>query len=213
MNQNDLKKIHYYSGWFDEALPESYLESLRNDITERKSLVLIWGCWAGDELIDFVRDSWLAPGGITFDEYHLVDNRKTKEEGHKLIREASALLLLGGEDTLQAEFFKEYELSTPIKETKANIIMGFSAGAINMPSKCISFDDGKTTIYDGLGLDNFCYIPYLDRHDSIEKNLFPLSQEIDIYTTCSKSFIRVKNGEVAVFGNVYLISDSKMDAL
>jgi len=208
-------KIHYYSGWFDEALPVNYVESLQHDIIDRKSLVLIWGCWSGDELIDFVKDSWLKPGGIVFDEYHLVDNRKTKEEGHRLIKEASVLLILGGDDLLQAEFFKEYELSTPIKETNANIIMGFSAGAINMPTTCVSFEDKVTTISNGLGLDNFCYVPYfaMDKYELLKNDLLPLSQKIDIYATTPESFIRTKGDEVTTFGDVYIISDSKVDKI
>ena len=216
-------KIHYYSGWFDEALPASYLESLRKDITNKKSLVLVWGCWGGDELIDFVKDSWLKPGGIDFDEIHLVDNRTTKEEGHKLIREASALLLLGGDDVLQSKFFEEYELAAPIKESKANLIMGFSAGAINMPSICINFENETTTLYDGLGLDEFCYVPYfyLDKEASlsryregvIENDLLPLSQNIDVYVTTPESFIRIEAGAVKAFGDAWLISDSAISKI
>ena len=215
-----MTRTHYYSGWFDEALPTSYLESLRSDITDKKSLVLVWGCWSGDELIDFVKDSWLKPGGIVFDEYHLVDNRKTKEEGHRLIKEASVLLILGGDDVLQSEFFKEYELAIPIKESNANIIMGFSAGAINMAYKCINakslgYKVEETTVYDGIGLDNFCYVPYFsqDKHEPAKRDLLPLSNEFDIYATCPESFIRVKDAKVTAFGNAYLISNSKMDKI
>ena len=211
-------KIHYYSGWFDEALPAKYLEALKNDITDKKSLVLIWGCWAGDDLIDFVRDKWLAPGGIVFDEISLVDNRMPKEEGQKLIKEASALLLLGGDDIPQAEFIKEYELAAPIKESNGNIIMGFSAGAINMPSTCINFEDGrggKMITYRGLGLDDFSYIPYFkpDMDGLPKDDIFALSEEMDIYATTPESFFRVKGGEVEVFGDVYLFSGSKMEKL
>ncbi|MCL2618105.1 MAG: Type 1 glutamine amidotransferase-like domain-containing protein [Defluviitaleaceae bacterium] len=206
-------KIHYYSGWFDEALPARYLESLQNDVTNTRSLVLIWGCWGGDELVDFVKDSWLAPGGIVFDEYHLVDNRRTKEEAHRLIKQASVLLLLGGSDLHQAEFFKEYGLETPIRETDATIIMGFSAGAINMPSTCVSFEDGTTTVYEGLGLDNFCYLPYfsLEKHELAKNDYLPLLKEVDVYATAPESFIRTKGTEVAAFGEVYKISDMKMN--
>jgi len=213
-------KIHYYSGWFDAALPEQFLEALRNDMTDKKSLVLVWGCWSGDELIAFVKDSWLKPGGIVFDEYHLVDNRKTKEEGHRLIRDASALLILGGDDVAQAEFFAEYELAVPIKESKATVTMGFSAGAINMASKCVNakslgYKVEKTEIYDGLGLDKFCYVPYfsLDKYELAKNDLLPLSQEIDIYATSPESFIRVENDKVTAFGDVYLISDAEIRKL
>ena len=210
-------KAHYYSGWFDESLPVNYLECLRNDIVDKKSLVLVWGCWSGDELIDFVKDSWLKPGGIVFEEYHLVDNRKSQEEGHKLIREASALLLLGGDTLPQLNFFAEYKLAAPIKESKANIIMAFSAGAINMArkgasAKNLGSQEDTTVFYDGLGLDNFCYMPYFspNKYGLAKDELLPISQEFDIYATTPESFIRTKDGDVTAFGDVYLISGSKI---
>jgi len=208
-------KIHYYSGWFDENMPQNYLQSLRNDITDTKSLVLIWGCWGGDELIDFVQNTWLKPGNITFDNCHLVDNRKTKEEGHKLIKEASVLFILGGDTQPQADFFAQYELAAPIKQTNANIIAGFSAGAINMAAKGLSAkppkDGEKTTTHNGLGMDNFCYAPYFSpSNDDVTKTaLLPLSKEINIYATCPQSFIQTTNNQVTAFGDgVYLFANS-----
>ena len=91
--------VRYYSGWFDEALPASYLESLRNDIADKKSLVLIWGCWSGDEL------------------------------------------------------------------------------------------------------------------KSAQKDLLPLSRQIEIYATSQESFIRKEGNDIAAFGDVYRISDSKMEKI
>jgi len=211
-------KTYYYSGWFNESLPERYLESLLNDITDRKSLVLVWGCWGKDELIDFVKDSYLKPSGIIFEEYHLVDNRIAREEGQRLIREASVLIILAGNTEPQAEFFKEYELAAPIKETNANVIMSFSAGAKNVSlkwiaAKSLGYEVEATVIYGGLGLNDFCYVPYftLDMGELVENDLLPLSQEIDIYATTPESFIRVKDDEVTTFGDVYLISDSKIN--
>jgi len=216
MNDKDIK-IHYYSGWFDEALPASYLESLRSDITDKESLVLVWGCWGESWLIDFVKDSYLKPANIVFDEYHLVNDEVEKEKAHRLIKEASVLLILGGDTVPQANFFAEYELATPIKESNASIIMGFSAGAQNIAKKWVSakeFDKEveATTIYDGLGINNFCYVPYfsIDMDRLINDDLLPLSQEIDIYATSPEGFIRAKGDEITAFGDVYLISHSKI---
>ncbi|MCL2592372.1 MAG: Type 1 glutamine amidotransferase-like domain-containing protein [Defluviitaleaceae bacterium] len=213
-------KIHYYSGWFAEALPANYLKSLCNDITDRKSLVLVWGCWGGAELIDFVKESWLNPSRIVFDEYHLVDDEKTKEEGHRLIKEASVLLILGGDTKPQADFFAEYELAAPIKESNANVIMGFSAGAKNMASKWVAaksprYEADETTIYEGLKLNNFCYVPYflLDMDELVKNDMLTLSQEIDIYATSPESFIRTNGDRVTAFGDVYLISNSKIEKI
>jgi len=147
----------------------------------------------------------------------LVDNRNTKEEGHKLIREASVLIMLAGDTEPQANFFAKYDLSAPIKETNANITLGFSAGAMNMAYKGVSakYEAENTTIHHGLGLDNFCYVPYFlpDMNDLVRNHLLPLSKEIDVYATSPEGFIRVQGDEVTTFGDVYLISNSQVNKM
>ena len=209
-------KIHYYSGWFENALPEKLAELLRNDIIDRKSLAIIWG-WAPDEYLNFAKDIWLDPAGIVFDEYHLIDRSISKEKAHVLLKDASVILLMGGYTTLQNAFLAEYDLANAIKESNAAVIMGFSAGAKNMGAKAVCMKSNgyvteTTGIYNGLGLDSFCYEPYfsLDNKELIRDELLPLSKEMDVYATSDGSFIRVKDGGIEAFGEGYLISGSEV---
>jgi len=213
-------KIQYYSGYFDGPLPEQMAELLRDDITNKSSLAIVWGSWAIDEYFGIVKDIWLEPAGIAFNEYHLIDSRMPKEKAHESLRNASAILMMAGNTVPQHDFLTEYELSDPIEQSKAAVVMGFSAGAKNMGLKWVcSKSDGyeveKTDIYDGLGLGNFCYVPYFspDNEDLIKNDLLPLSQNLDIYATANESFIRVENGRVTALGDTYLISNSKIRML
>jgi len=42
-------KIHYYLGWFNDGLTEKLVRLLQEDITDRKSLVMISGNPSLDE--------------------------------------------------------------------------------------------------------------------------------------------------------------------
>jgi len=214
----------YYSGFFEKTLPMQMVELLRDDITCKKSIVVItgFGKWTAEEKDDlyFAKETWFDPIGIVFDEYHLIDANIPKEKAHMLLRNASVILLQGGFTTLQNAFLSEYELEKPIKETVAPVIMGVSAGARNMSAKVVCMkSNGHTSeengIYNGLTLSNFCYEPYfsLDNDELIKNELLPLSQELNVYATANGSFMRVQDGEVLAFGCSYLISDSTIHKL
>ncbi|MCL2350329.1 MAG: Type 1 glutamine amidotransferase-like domain-containing protein [Defluviitaleaceae bacterium] len=215
--------IQYFSGFFQNGLPVQMVEFLRGDLAERKSLVVVMGFgnwdYSQDPEIDlnFAKDNWFDPAGILFDEYHFIGANMPKERAHELLRDASMILLQGGYTTLQNDFLKEHELAKPIKESAASIIMGISGGAKNMGAKvsCRKSDEvlkKSSGIYDGLGFGNFYYEPYfsLENNEIINNELIPLSQSIDIYATCDKSFLRVEGGKVSAYGNVWRISNSEL---
>ena len=218
-------RIHYYSGWFDSALPEQFAEALRKDIVDKSSIAIIWGAWGIDEYDGIAKNEWLNPTGIVFDEYHAIDTRMDKAAAQDAVRNASVILLTGGGTVPQMEFIREYGLDASIKEGRASVIIGFSAGSHNMAKKYVdavdnNYESGERAVYSGLGLDSFAYEPYfsltnvhrhgLDSSELIQNHLLPLSQEIDIYATANDAVIRVENGKVEVItGEAYLISDSK----
>jgi len=218
-------KIHYYFDWFNNPMPEQLVKLLLNDISERKSLVFIGSEPSNYEFnaeqVGIAKDKWLDPAGVNFEEYHLIDYCIAKEEAHKLLKDASAIFLLGGHAALQKAFLNEYDLPKAINESKASVIMGVSAGAMNMSAKWISskhlpnsrrYTTGESKVYDGLGIDNFALEAHIefDNVGLIQNELFSLSQNIDVYATDYDSVIRVNDGKVEFFGNVYLISDSNI---
>ena len=219
-------KVHYYLDWFNDSMPTQVADALLNDLPERKELVFI-GSNPADyafniEQHNIARSKWLEPAGIEFDEYTLIDNRTTKEDTHIVIKNASAIFFLGGQAAAQRKFLDEYDLLTAIKESSASVIMGVSAGAMNMSAKWITskyisigsvrYTAGRSKVNDGLGLDDFAFEAHIDVDNSklFEHDLLPLSQVIDVYAACYKSAIRVKNGKMEFFGEVYLITNSKV---
>lgn len=215
---------HYYFSWFNNFFPEKLVHCLHEDIQDRQSLVMISADPSDytDEQIHFDDISewtWLYQANIRFDEYHFIDYRMQKEDARRLIHNASVIFLCGGYPVLQSDFLADYELSDVIMNSNA-VIMGASAGALNMAAKWLSLDNTGTevetsTIYDGISFDHFAYESHSKRGYAtfVQGYLFPLSEEIDVYAAEQESAIRVKDGKIETMGPLYLISRSKIQKL
>ena len=213
-------ETHYYFGWFNDTMPKKVGVLLNEDLSSKKSLVMI--CTApsdyegNDRLSKWVKESWFDFAGVVFDEYHWIDYRLNKEEAGALLRNASAILLHGGYPHYLKDFLAEYGMVEAIKESKASVVMGASAGAMNLST---NFAYGKriddhhrepTELYDGLGLDDFAFISHATKHAeelACEEEVQILSQKLVVYAGCEESTIRVRNGKVGILGDVYLITN------
>lgn len=164
--------------------------------------------------------SWLDKANIMFNEYHLINYDIQKKEAQLLIAAASVIFLLGGDTIKQNEFLIEYELSNVIKKSNA-IVIGASAGAINMSlkwlcSKKLGYDVEKSSVYDGIGLDSFSILSHFDLENNltlVQRELYSLSEEMNIYVSNKDCAIRVKGDKIDILGDVYLISHSTLKKL
>ncbi|MFC0299565.1 Type 1 glutamine amidotransferase-like domain-containing protein [Virgibacillus soli] len=213
-------KTHYYLGWFSNLFPEKLGRVLQGDITDRKSLVMISSNPLSYENNGAIERSWLDQAGMIFEEYHLINDRIQKEEAQTLIENASVIFLLGGDTLKQNRFLMGYELADLIKKSKA-VVMGASAGAINMStkwlcSKNLGYKVERSSVYDGIGLDDFSVLSHFDLENNIalvQEELSLLSEEMNIYASNKDCAVRVKGDKIDIIGNVYLISHSKIQKL
>lgn len=213
-------KTHYYLGWFNNFLPETLVRLLREDITDRKSIAMISSNPSVYEDDGATERSWLDEAGILFDEYHLINHGVTKEDAQAKIQHASVIFLLGGDVFKQNHFLREYELTDSIKNSSA-VVMGASAGAINMSAKWLcsntfGFEVEGSSVYNGIGLDHFSVLSHFDLENNMEmvqSELSHLSEEINIYASNKDCAIRVKGDKMDVLGDVFLISNSKIQKL
>ncbi|MBB5180249.1 cyanophycinase [Planomicrobium koreense] len=214
-------KTHYYLGWFNNFFPEKLEKVLQEDITDRKSLVMISSTPFVDEADGATERSWLDHAGITFDEYQLINFHVQKEDAHSLLENASVIFLLGGNTMEQNRFLMDYELAEPIKKSKA-IVMGASAGAINMSAKWLcsknfGYDVETSSFYDGIALNDFSVLSHFDLENNmalVQEELSFLSKEMKVYASNKDCALRTKGDKIDILGNVYLISNSgiqKMD--
>lgn len=211
---------HYYLGWFNDFFPERLSEVLQEDITDRKSLILISSNPLDDEVNGAAERSWLAHAGILFDNCHLINYGIQKEDAHTLIQNASVIFLLGGDTLKQNEFLLAYELGDWIRKSSA-VVIGASAGAINMSakwlcSKNLGYKVETASVYDGISLGNFSVLSHFDLENNmtlVQSELSSLSEKIKIYASNKDCALRIKGDKVDILGNVYVISHSEIQKL
>ena len=209
-------KTYYYLDWFyDKGFSEKLVKALQEDITDRKSIVMISAeipdYKEGQVTInDVFERTWFNQANIYFDKYDLIDHHTQKEAAQQLIQNASVIFLCGGYPQHQKRLLMEYELLDFIKKSNA-IVMGTSAGGMNMSASYV--DEGA--IYEGIALNKFSFEAHFD-HGNTEliEERFPLSDKIDVYVAADQDgALRVKESDMDIIGNVYLISQSKIQKL
>jgi cyanophycinase len=205
---------HYYLGWFNEGFPQRLITELHKDIQNRESLVMISAnphLHVNDQ-VGSIERSWLDSANIMFNAYHLIDYSVPKNKARELITEASVIFLLGGDTIEQNTLLKEYDLLNLIKKSRT-LVMGASAGAINMSAIWLSFESENHTIYEGIGLGDFSVLSHYDLENNlstIQRFMFPLSKTIDIYASNKDCALRVQGESIDVLGNIYMITNGKM---
>ena len=212
-------KTHYYFGWFNDTMPKEVGAMINQDLARKESLVMISTVPSEHEYNDSfsksVKESWFDFAGVHFETYHCIDYRMTKDIAQELLKNASAILLDGGLPDSLRYFIEEYEMSKAIEESNATVIMGASAGGMNLSTKFAY----KNEMYDGLGFDNFAFVPHAMRSvedlkaDDKMQALIQLSTELPVYAGCEESVMRAKNGNIEILGDVYLITDGEIEKL
>ncbi|MFJ7666417.1 Type 1 glutamine amidotransferase-like domain-containing protein [Lysinibacillus sp. NPDC097195] len=213
-------KTHYYLGWFTNFLPEKLSRMLQEDISDRRSLIMISSNPNCYEENGETERSWLNQAGIMFDDYHVINYRVQKEDAQTLIENASVIFLLGGDVLKQNGFLKEYNLSDLIKKSKA-VVIGTSAGAINMSAKWLcspnlGYKVEKSSICEGIGLNDFSVLSHFDLENNmalIQEELSPLSKELNIYVSNKDCALRLKGNKIDISGKIYLVSHSQIHKL
>lgn len=212
--------IHYYLGWFSTFFPKRLTKALQEDITDRTSLVMISGSPAFPEENGAAERSWLYEAGILFEAYHLINASVQQEEAHRLLQHASVIFLLGGNTLEQNAFLQDYGMTDFINRSNA-LVMGASAGAINMSAKWLASREfgneiETRTVYDGIGLGNFSVLSHFDLENNmalVQNELAPLSEQMAIYASNKDCALRVQNGHIDVFGEVYLLAHGQIRKL
>lgn len=213
-------QIRYYFSWFENGFPSNLTDSIKRDLTERKSLVMISGNPEETFQSDFLIKKWFDQAGIFFDKYEIINKESSKSEVINLLNNASVIFLCGGYPKKQNKFLIDYGLFDVIKVSQS-IIMGASAGAMNMSSQWLSSINTdqkvkKSSIINGIGLDNFYFCTKANQSISdgaLLKELLPMSVSLDIYMPIGESAIRIENSQTDIYGNVYIISNGTLDKL
>lgn len=149
----------------EHSFVNEFGELLASDLKIRKWLVVIPCGGDKDETeahVSFVVRQ-LEDAGIVFENCVIVSGEMSREEQHRYIEKADMVYLMGGYPFSQKAFLEENELATCLREY-SGVVLGISAGAMNMSRYIIMVTDGvnsdETRVEEGLGLVDFSVFPH-----------------------------------------------------
>lgn len=163
-----MKKAIYYlcSGFgMEHSFANKFGELLAGDLKKRNNLVII-PCT--DDVEEMTAHSsffaeQLAEAGIRFEVQTILTRGMQQEEMQESIEQADLIYFSGGYPFTQKEFIKEYNLSDSLRKY-SGVILGISAGAMNISKYIIMVTDGvnsdESRVEEGLALVDFSVFPH-----------------------------------------------------
>ena len=202
----------YYCSGFDinNAFGYGLGEMFRNELKDTKSIVYIP---AGEEKIQKAKEIYIPEFTeyfkkveIEFEENILITTEMSREDAKKAVREASFVMLMGGDPFKQKEFCAKMDLLDELKEYNG-VMLGFSAGAMFMSKYIIvtpcSDEYPDFQVEEGLNLDGVSIYPHNNTSD--EEYPDTLVSGDEVYK--KEDLITVANQ----YGDYYLLQDNWRD--
>lgn len=199
----------YYCSGFDinNAFGHGLGEMFKAELKDTKSIVYIPG---SIEKIEKAKTKYIPVftehfknAGIEFEQATLITPELSKEEAKKIIRNASFIMLMGGDPFKQKDLCEQLGILPELKQYNG-IMLGFSAGAMLMSKYIIitPCNDEYPTfrIEEGLDLDDLSIYP----HNNTSSEEYP-----DELTTGDEKYQKRDLLKVAQkYGEFYLLQDN-----
>ncbi len=208
--------ITYIFSTFDKNIRfNEVAKYFKNDMASYKNIVFIPANFENMEKVNGYANidvSWFKEIGINLSEITVLNDTMTKKEMIKVSENADIIFLMGGDTLKQNEFLEKNELK-PIIKNFEKVVIGISAGAINLSNISLCSkdeEDGveKTVTYQGIGRINYTIEPHfnIDNKILLQNELYPLSKELTIYGLPNNTGVRIINNNFKIlYGDFYTI--------
>lgn len=207
--------IYYLCSGFDmeHSFVNKFGEMLSVDVKQYKQLALIPSTDdynKSKEHLEFMKQQ-LAEAGMCFDECTILTDTMSEAELKEQIRNSDMIYMMGGYPRIQRHFIRKHGLERTLHEFDG-VILGISAGAMNMSKYIIMVTDGENNdeikVDNGLGLVDFSIFP----HCAFSGETFAESFFIGSDLVCSQKLITAckDRGEVYCLQNKTETGESKI---
>lgn len=216
--------ITYIFSSFDKDIRFNEVANyFKNDMTRYKNIVFVPANFENMEKVNGYANidvSWFKEIGINLNGITVLNDTMTKEEMFRSIENADIIFLMGGDTLKQNDFLMKNDLK-PIIKTFKKVVIGISAGAINLSNISLCSkdeEDGveKTITYEGIGRINYTIEPHFDIDNKIllQNELYPLSEKMTIYGLPNNTGVRIinKNFEI-LYGDFYKILNNEVEKM
>jgi len=201
-------QVNFLISHFENSFTEEFTNNIKKYYKNNSTFVFIASDFSLNEKSDKYFKHFLnmfRKEGITFEKTYLIDNRVSKEQAQKCIKDSDFVWLAGGDTLKQIADIKKYDLIPTLKK-RDGITIGMSAGAINMAKKVVLAKDKKDgipelSIYDGIGLVDINTEPHLNSANDFHiKEIEEAAKISTIYGICDNAFIKVIDNNIEIYG-------------
>lgn len=206
--------INYYCSGFNtkKAFFSELEKRLKKDLSGTKRIVYIPGSNTPEKMerafnkyipafIEHFKNI-----GIVFENVECITPEMDPELAKKLVMDSNMVMMMGGNPFLQKELYESKGLTTILKNYNG-VIMGFSAGAMNMSKYIIitpcSNEYPDFDIRPALNLDELSIYP----HNNFEGDVFPEYIDTGGEITRTSDLLKVAQQ----FGNFYCLQDHQLE--
>lgn len=216
--------ITYIFSSFDKDIRFNEVANyFKNDMTRYKNIVFIPANFESMEKVSGYANidvSWFKEIGINLNGITVLNDTMIKEEMFRSIENADIIFLMGGDTLKQNDFLMKNDLK-PIIKTFKKVVIGISAGAINLSNISLCSkdeEDGveKTITYEGIGRINYTIEPHFDIDNKIllQNELYPLSEKMTIYGLPNNTGVRIIDSNFEIlYGDFYKISNNEVEKI
>lgn len=127
------------------------------------------------------------------------------------LKSYDVIFLMGGNPDNQMEIINNINLKSIINN--ASVVIGVSAGAINLSEEAIYYNDysNKIEMYDGIGLTNINVYPHFDiNNNGFLKEVKMVSKIKSLIALPNDSFIRIDNKSIELVGDCFKVDKEKV---
>ena len=195
--------IKYLFSNIDKANGFNELQSkyLSKDLKKCKNILFVPGDYDKEKYTIYKEKmiSWFENIDILFEENHLasLDDK---------LKCYDVIFLMGGNPINQIEIINKIKLKNIIN--KAKVVIGVSAGAINLSKEAIYYNDysEKIEMYDGIGLTNINVYPHFDisNKDFVEE-VKMVSRLKSLIALPNNSFIKIDDKQIEFVGESFKV--------
>ncbi len=216
--------ITYIFSSFDKDIRFNEVANyFKNDMVLYKNIVFIPANFENMEKVNGYANidvSWFKEIGINLNGITVLNDTMTKEEMFSSIENADIIFVMGGDTLKQNDFLMKNDLK-PIIKTFKKVVIGISAGAINLSNISLCSkdeEDGveKTITYEGIGRINYTIEPHFDIDNKIllQNELYPLSEKMTIYGLPNNTGVRIIDSNFEIlYGDFYKILNNEVEKI
>ena len=216
--------ITYIFSSFDKDIRFNEVANyFKNDMTRYKNIVFIPANFESMEKVSGYANidvSWFKEIGINLNGITVLNDTMTKEEMFRSIENADIIFLMGGDTLKQNDFLMKNDLK-PIIKTFKKVVIGISAGVINLSNISLCSkdeEDGveKTITYEGIGRINYTIEPHFDIDNKVllQNELYSLSEKMTIYGLPNNTGVRIIDSNFEIlYGDFYKISNNEVEKI